>query len=128
MDRTLEQFFDTSRRYLFATHLDDVGDRHRGEAVEEVTQMRAMDERSKHGMASRMKDVVVNPPQRVFARELLTRGMTANEIWQLVMHDPAFVRVPEAFRILVANAAREIAAEPVLAAPRKPPSQTRRHV
>jgi hypothetical protein len=31
----------------------------------EVTPMRTMDERTKHGMASRMKDVVVNPPQRV---------------------------------------------------------------
>jgi hypothetical protein len=82
--------------------------------------MRPMDERTKHGMASRMKDVVLNPPQRVFARELLGRGMTANEIWQLVMHDPAFVRVPEAFRIAVANAAREMAAEQALAATRKP--------
>jgi hypothetical protein len=68
MNRTLEQFLDTSRRYLFAARLDDVGDRDRGEAANEVTEMRAMDERSKHGMASRMKDVVVNPPQRVFAR------------------------------------------------------------
>ena len=90
--------------------------------------MRAMDERSKHGMASRMKDVVVNPPQRVFARELLTRGMTANEVWQLLMHDPAFVRVPEAFRIAVANAAREIASEQLLAGARKPGAQPRRSV
>jgi len=86
-----------------------------------------MDERSKHGMAGRMKDVVVNPPQRVFARELLARGMSANEIWQLVMHDPAFVRVPEAFRIAVANAAREMAAEQLLSAARKPASQPRRN-
>ena len=89
--------------------------------------MRVMDERSKHGMASRMKDVVVNPPQRVFARELLARGMSANEIWQLVMHDPAFVRVPEAFRIAVANAAREMAAEQLLTAARRPPSQPRKN-
>ena len=89
--------------------------------------MRVMDERSKHGMASRMKDVVVNPPQRVFARELLGRGMSANEIWQLVMHDPAFVRVPEAFRIAVANAAREMAAEQLLTAARRPPSQPRKN-
>ena len=58
MNRTLEQFFDPSRRYLFAARLDDVGDRDRGQAV--------------------------------------------------------------------AKAAREMAAEQVLAAARKPPSQTRR--
>ena len=127
MNPTLEQFFDTSRRYLFAARLDGVGDRDRDAAVKEVTQMRVMDERSKHGMAGRMKDVVVNPPQRVFARELLARGMSANEIWQLVMHDPAFVRVPEAFRIAVANAAREMAAEQLLSAARKPASQPRRN-
>jgi hypothetical protein len=127
MNPTLEQFFDTSKRYLFAARLDDVGDPDRGTAVKEVTQMRVMDERSKHGMASRMKDVVINPPQRVFARELLARGMSANEIWQLVMHDPAFVRVPEAFRIAVANAAREMAAEQSLAAARKTASQPRRN-
>lgn len=127
MNRTLEQFLDTSRRYLFADRLNDAGDRHGGEAVKEVRQMRRMDERSKHGMASRMKDVVINPPQRVFARELLARGMTANEVWQLVMHDPAFVRVPESFRIAVANAAREMAAEQLLAAARKPGSPTRKN-
>ena len=126
MNRTLEQFLDTSRRYLFADRLNDAGDRN-GEAVKEVNQMRMMDERSKHGMASRMKDVVINPPQRVFARELLAHGMTANEVWQLVMHDPAFVRVPEAFRIAVANAAREMAAEQLLAAARKPGSQPRKN-
>ena len=126
MNRTLEQFLDTSRRYLFADRLNDAGDRN-GEAVKEVNQMRMMDERSKHRMASRMKDVVINPPQRVFARELLASGMTANEVWQLVMHDPAFVRVPEAFRIAVANAAREMAAEQLLAAARKPGSQPRKN-
>ena len=127
MNRTLEQFLDTSRHYLFADRLNDAGNRHGGEAVKEVRQMRMMDERTKHGMASRMKDVVLNPPQRVFARELLARGMTANEVWQLVMHDPAFVRVPEAFRIAVANAAREMAAEQLLAAARKPGSQPRKN-
>ena len=127
MNPTLEQFFDTSRRYLFAARLDDVGDPDGGTEVKEVKQMRVMDERSKHGMAGRMKDVVVNPPQRVFARELLARGMSANEIWQLVMHDPAFVSVPEAFRIAVANAAREMAAEQLLSAARKPASQPRRN-
>jgi hypothetical protein len=88
--------------------------------------MRTMDERSKHGMAARMRNIVMNPPQRAFARELLTRGMTANEVWQLVMHDPAFVRVPEAFRIAVANAARELATEQLTTPVRKPASPPRR--
>jgi len=127
MDATLEQFFDTSRRYLFAARFDNIGDQDRDAAVKEVTKMRVMDERSKHGMASRMKDAVLNPPQRVFARELLARGMSTNEIWQLVMHDPAFVRVPEAFRIAVANAAREIASEQSLTAARNPAPQPRRN-
>ena len=127
MTPTLEQFLDTSRRYLFTDRLNGAGERGDGDAVKEVRQMRMMDERSKLGMASRMKDVVVNPPQRMFARELLARGMTANEVWQLVMHDPAFVRVPEAFRIAVANAAREMAAEQLLAAARKPGSQPRKN-
>jgi hypothetical protein len=126
MDPTLEHFLDTSRRYLFAARLLDGGDRGLHEEAQEVTPMRTMDERTKHGMASRMKDVVVNPPQRAFARELLARGMTANEVWQLVMHDPGFVRVPEAFRIAVANAAREMAAEQLLAAARKPGSHPRK--
>lgn len=78
--------------------------------------MRAMDERQRQTLATRMKQAVANPPQRAFARELLDRGMTANEVWQLMMHDPALVRVPEAFRIAVANAAREMTAEQVLAA------------
>ena len=127
MSPTLEQFLDTSRRYLLADRPNDAGEGDRGAAVKEVRPMRMMDERSKHGMASRMRDVAVNPPQRMFARELLARGMTANEVWQLVMHDPAFVRVPEAFRIAVANAAREMAAEELLAAARKPGSQPRRN-
>ena len=87
--------------------------------------MKAMEERIKYGLVRRMKDVVANPPQRVFARELLARGMTANEVWQLVMHDPAFLRVPEAFRIAVANAARELAAEQLLAAGQRPPVSSR---
>ena len=43
-----------------------------------------------------------------------------------LMHDPAFVRVPEAFRIAIANAAREIASEQMLAAARKPGTPPRR--
>jgi hypothetical protein len=49
---------------------------------------------------------------------LLSRGLTANEVWQLVMHDDTFVRVPESFRIAVANAAREMAGQHLLAATR----------
>ena len=49
-----------------------------------------------------------------------------NRIVLLLMHDPAFVRVPEAFRIAIANAAREIASEQMLAAARKPGTQPRR--
>ena len=121
MQQTIERFLAESRRYFLE----------RNEAVvvpepdsgqKEVKQMRAMDERSKHNLARRMKDVVANPPQRVFARELLARGMTANEVWQLVMHDAAFVSVPESFRIAVANAARELANERLLAAARRPSS------
>ena len=73
--------------------------------------MKTMDEQQRQILATRMKQAVANPPHRAFARELLSRGMTANEVWQLVMHDPTFVRVPEAFRIAVANAAREMGAE-----------------
>jgi hypothetical protein len=116
MDPIFTQFMTTSRQYLFDELVHGV-DRVT-EAAKEVTDMRAMDDRMKHGIARRMRDVVANPPQRVFARELLSRGMTANEVWQLVMHDPAFVRVPEAFRIAVANAAREMAAEQSFAARR----------
>jgi hypothetical protein len=87
--------------------------------------MRAWDDRSKLALASRMREVMANPPQLVFARQLLGRGMTANEVWQLLMHDPAFVRVPEAFRIAVANAARQLAAQPAAPA-QKPAAHTRR--
>ena len=87
--------------------------------------MRTMEDRTKHGLARRMKEMVTNPPQRLFAHELLARGMTANEVWQLVMHDPAFVRVPESFRIAVANAAREIMAEQLLAAAARPHTAAR---
>jgi hypothetical protein len=87
--------------------------------------MKPMDERQRQALASRMKQAVANPPQRAFARELLGRGLTANEVWQLVMHDQAFARVPESFRIAVANAAREMTAEQLLAA-KKPQDAPRR--
>ncbi|HTT39288.1 MAG TPA: hypothetical protein VMH32_16650 [Burkholderiales bacterium] len=81
--------------------------------------MTALDERLKSVLAQRMKGAVINPPQRVLARELLSCGLTANEIWQLVMHDAAFVRVPESFRIAVANAAREMAGKQSSPAPER---------
>jgi hypothetical protein len=115
MEQAIERFLALSRRYLLEEK--DAGLRlEPGPRAMEVTEMRAMDERQRQVLASRMKQAVANPPQRAFARELLERGMTANEVWQLVMHDPALVRVPEAFRIAVANAAREIVAEQLPAA------------
>jgi hypothetical protein len=126
MERAIERFLALSRRYLLEEK--DAGpwpERGLDPRAMEVTEMRAMDERQRQVLATRMKQAVANPPQRVFARELLERGMTANEVWQLMMHDPALVRVPEAFRIAVANAAREMIAEQLLAT-RKPPSTGRR--
>ena len=125
MQPAIERFLDISRQYLLGAHSSE-SRQHAGCDQQENTQMKAMEERIKYGLVRRMKDVVANPPQRVFARELLARGMTANEVWQLVMHDPAFVRVPEAFRIAVANAARELAAEQLLAAGQRPPPASRR--
>ena len=114
MEQAIEGFLALSRRYLLEEK--DAGPRlEPGPRAMEVTEMRAMDERQRQVLASRMKQAVANPPQRAFARELLERGMTANEVWQLMMHDPVFVRVPEAFRIAVANAAREMIAEQLLA-------------
>jgi hypothetical protein len=116
MEQRIERFLALSRRYLLEEQ--DAGprpERDFGPRGVEVNEMRTMDERQRQVLASRMKQAVANPPQRAFARELLERGMTANEVWQLVMHDPAFVRVPEAFRIAVANAAREMIAEQLLA-------------
>ncbi|MCW5620654.1 MAG: hypothetical protein KIS79_06070 [Burkholderiales bacterium] len=55
-----------------------------------------------------MRDAVANPPQRVIARDLLARGLSANEIHQLVVLDHAFDSVPYSFRVAVANAAREL--------------------
>jgi len=124
MQPAIERFLDLSRQHLLETHCAE-GQQQAGCDQQEDMQMKAMEERIKYGLVRRMKDVVANPPQRVFARELLARGMTANEVWQLVMHDPAFVRVPEAFRIAVANAARELAAEQLLAASQRPPVSSR---
>jgi hypothetical protein len=115
MEQAIERFLALSRCYLSEEIAGPRPGRDFGPRAVEVTEMRVMDERQRQVLASRMKQAVANPPQRAFARELLERGMTANEVWQLVMHDPAFVRVPEAFRIAVANAAREMIAEQLLA-------------
>ncbi len=81
--------------------------------------MERIDHRLRDVFARRMQDAVRNPPQRVIARDLLRRGLSANDVWQLVMRDAAFAPVPEAFRIAVANAAREIERDELLAASRR---------
>lgn len=80
--------------------------------------MRNMNE-MKFGLAKRMRDAVANPPPRQFARELLNRGLSANEIYQLVVRDRTFDGVAYAFRIAVANAARELEAQRLLAGARE---------
>ncbi|HZR01579.1 MAG TPA: hypothetical protein VFA81_00205 [Burkholderiales bacterium] len=72
------------------------------------------DERMKDVLLKRMRDAVANPPQRVIARDLLARGLTANEIYQLVVLDHTFDSVPYSFRIAVANAARELSNDVLL--------------
>ena len=72
------------------------------------------DNRLKQVLLRRMRDAVANPPQRVIARDLLARGLTANEIHQLVVVDHAFDSVPYPFRVAVANAARELANDVLL--------------
>jgi len=116
MQLAIESFLALSRRHLLEEgDWNTYPERDFGCGAKEVNAMKPMDERQRQILASRMKQAVANPPHRAFARELLGRGMTANEVWQLVMHDGAFVRVPESFRIAVANAAREMMAEQLLA-------------
>lgn len=81
--------------------------------------MRNMKDR-KFGLAKRMRDAVTNPPQRLFARELLDRGLSANEVYQLVVRDQAFDSVAYAFRVAVANAARELEAQRLLGRSKAP--------
>jgi hypothetical protein len=80
-----------------------------------------IDDRYKQILGKRMRDAVANPPQRVIARDLLARGLTPNEIHQLVVLDHAFDGVPYAFRLAIANAARDLAAAPT--PPRAPRPQ-----
>ena len=72
------------------------------------------DDRLKQILHRKMREAVVNPPQRVIARDLLARGLTPNEIHQLVVLDHAFDAVPYSFRVALANAARELAAAPAI--------------
>lgn len=85
--------------------------------------MNIFDDRLKQILLRRMREAVANPPQRAIARDLLARGLTPNEIHQLVVLDHAFDSVPYSFRTAVANAARELAGKPI--APRPPASQRR---
>jgi hypothetical protein len=73
-----------------------------------------MEDRLKQVFVNRMRQMVANPPHVVIARDLLARGLTANEIYQLVVRDPAFDVVPYQFRVLVANTAREMADQALL--------------
>jgi hypothetical protein len=68
----------------------------------------------KHTLVRRMRSAVANPPERVFARELLDRGLSANEVHRLVVLDPAFDSVPYAFRVAVAGEARRLERERLL--------------
>ena len=83
-----------------------------------------MDDRNKSTLLKRMRDAVANPPARVIARDLLGRGLTANEIHQLVVLDHTFDSVPYSFRQAVASAARELASQ--LIPQRDAPPATRR--
>jgi hypothetical protein len=81
--------------------------------------MERIDRRMRELVARRMLDAVRRPPQFVIARDLLRRGLSANEVSALLMRDAAFDRVPEAFRIEVADAAQTIEREELLAAKRR---------
>jgi hypothetical protein len=86
-----------------------------------------MEDRLKQVFVNRMRQMVANPPHVVIARDLLARGLTANEIYQLVVRDPAFDVVPYQFRVLVANTAKEMADQALLQRGRRPGgSATRR--
>ncbi|HWQ38327.1 MAG TPA: hypothetical protein VNM24_06895 [Burkholderiales bacterium] len=78
-----------------------------------------MNDKLKRILARRMRDAVANPPERAFARELLARGMSANEVQRLVVLDPSFDIVPYAFRVAVANEARRLEGERLLEGARR---------
>jgi hypothetical protein len=70
-----------------------------------------MNDNLKHIFARRMRSAVSNPPERAFARELVGRGMSANDVHRLVVLDPAFDIVSYAFRVAVASEARALERE-----------------
>jgi hypothetical protein len=72
-----------------------------------------VDDRLKQMLQRRMHEAVANPPQRSIARDLLARGLTPNEVHQLVVLDHAFDSVLYSFRVAVVNAARELARAPL---------------
>jgi hypothetical protein len=78
-----------------------------------------MNDGLKHALARRMRSAVTNPPERAFARELVGRGMSANDVHRLVVLDPAFDVVPYAFRVAVANEARVVERERLLGGARR---------
>ena len=67
-----------------------------------------LDNKRKAILARRMRSAVANPPERMFARELMDRGWSANDIHRLVVLDPAFDVVPYAFRVAVASEAKRL--------------------
>ena len=73
-----------------------------------------MNDGYKHTLVRRMRSAVTNPPERAFARELLGRGLSANDVHRLVVLDPAFDSVPYAFRVAVASEARTLERERLL--------------
>ncbi len=73
-----------------------------------------MNDKVKHILARRMRSAVGNPPERAFARELVGRGMSANDVHRLVVLDPAFDIVPYAFRVAIASEARRLEREHLL--------------
>lgn len=78
-----------------------------------------MNGKVKHILARRMRSAVTNPPERALARELLGRGMSANDVHRLVVLDPAFDIVPYAFRVAVAGEARTLERERLLQGARR---------
>ena len=84
-----------------------------------------IDDRLKQIVLRRMREAVANPPQRIIARDLLARGLTPNEIHQLVVLDHSFDSIPYSFRVAVANEARELARAP--APERTAPARGRRY-
>ena len=82
-----------------------------------------LDNQRKEILARRMRSAVANPPERMFARELAGRGLSANEIHRLVVLDPTFDIVPYAFRIAVAAEARRLERAQLIHSGRREPGR-----